>query len=340
MTEGSDVMRDTLSINEVHEGDALELMKRIPDGSADLIVIDPPYNVGIDDEWDKWETVEGYIDFMGGVFKQCERVLKDNGSFYFFHNDMKQVAELQTWLRKHTELNLRSFIVWDKGNWRAISWKNPSERSSLRSWFNTCEYVLFYTFQDGSGLEKIMLDVNNFRTLRDYFEGLRAAIGLSKRAIIEKVGHRADHCFRGNSTQWDLPTPETYSAILELPRDNSFKVREYESLREEYESLREEYENQRYTHNLDENHNNVWRYSTENKGENHPTQKPLSVIRRIIRTSSNESDVVLDCFLGSGTTAVAAIDTGRNFIGIERESEYAEIARQRIHDVKKAKEAD
>ena len=86
----------------------------------------------------------------------------------------------------------------------------------------------------------------------------------------------------------------------------------------------------RYVHNLDADHKNVWRYKTENTGKYHACQKPLTLIERLIRTSSNEGDVVLDCFLGSGTTAVAAINTNRNFIGIEREPEYVEIANRRI----------
>ena len=64
----------------------------------------------------------------------------------------------------------------------------------------------------------------------------------------------------------------------------------------------------------------------------HPTQKPVKLFEYLIRTYSNEGDVILDNCIGSGTTAVAAINTGRQFIGIERETEYCEIARQRIAD--------
>lgn len=70
----------------------------------------------------------------------------------------------------------------------------------------------------------------------------------------------------------------------------------------------------------------------------HPTQKPIKLFERLIQASSNEGDVVLDCFLGSGTTAVAAINTNRKFIGIEREAEYVAIANQRIYDSMQAKE--
>lgn len=73
----------------------------------------------------------------------------------------------------------------------------------------------------------------------------------------------------------------------------------------------------------------------------HPTQKPVALFEYLIRTYTNEGETVLDNCIGSGTTAVAAINTGRNFIGIEREPEYVKIANKRIKDalvIKKPKE--
>src|SRR5699024_8779868 len=62
----------------------------------------------------------------------------------------------------------------------------------------------------------------------------------------------------------------------------------------------------------------------------HPTQKPVALFEYLIRTYTNEGELVLDNVIGSGTTAVAAINTGRQFIGIEREEEYVNIARERV----------
>ena len=59
----------------------------------------------------------------------------------------------------------------------------------------------------------------------------------------------------------------------------------------------------------------------------HPTQKPVALIEYLIKTYTNPGEVVLDCFLGSGTTAVAAINTGRKYIGFEKEAEYFEMAK-------------
>lgn len=73
----------------------------------------------------------------------------------------------------------------------------------------------------------------------------------------------------------------------------------------------------------------VWRSPVVND-QLHPTQKPLSIISDMITTSSKETDLILDPFLGSGTTAVAAKQLGRKFIGIESSEEYCEIAKQRL----------
>ena len=68
----------------------------------------------------------------------------------------------------------------------------------------------------------------------------------------------------------------------------------------------------------------------------HPTQKPVSLFQYLIETYSNEGDVVLDTCLGAGTTALAALKSNRNFVGIELDEEYVSISRQRIEDHRKS----
>ena len=64
----------------------------------------------------------------------------------------------------------------------------------------------------------------------------------------------------------------------------------------------------------------------------HPTQKPVLLLQEIIERSSNEGDVVLDCFMGSGSTGVACVNTNRRFIGIELDEGYFNIAKKRIEE--------
>ena len=63
----------------------------------------------------------------------------------------------------------------------------------------------------------------------------------------------------------------------------------------------------------------------------HPTQKPLWLMEEIIKIHTNEKDTVLDMFMGSGSTGVAAKNTNRNFVGIEMDNKYFEIAKERIY---------
>lgn len=69
------------------------------------------------------------------------------------------------------------------------------------------------------------------------------------------------------------------------------------------------------------------------RGSVHPTQKPVALMEYLIRTYTNEGETVMDNCMGSGTTGVACINTKRNFIGIEQDAKYFEIAQKRIHDV-------
>ena len=64
----------------------------------------------------------------------------------------------------------------------------------------------------------------------------------------------------------------------------------------------------------------------------HPTQKPEKIIKEILAIHSNEGDIILDCFMGSGTTALAALDMNRYYIGMEIDEEYCKVARQRVNE--------
>ena len=68
----------------------------------------------------------------------------------------------------------------------------------------------------------------------------------------------------------------------------------------------------------------------EQQKQVHPTQKPLKIFRKFIKNSSDENDLILDPFMGSGTTAVACKQLNRNFIGFEISQEYVDIANKRL----------
>ena len=331
-----------------------EMQKLIDDGTTvDLVLIDPPYNINKEKGWDNRKKEE-YIEFMGEVFTKANTILKDNGTFIWFHSEMPLIAELMVWIWNNLPtFCYNSFIVCDKGDFRALSWKNPTDKNNLRSWFNTCEYILVYTkgdelyrSVDKTGWDRVRLDVNNFQNLRKYAYDMLCYIGgggcmkenkskkiwdtekqnissIARRKLMKEMGGVIDHFTRYGSSQWSLPTKKVYEELTE-----QYNLRDWEGFRE-YEDLRQEYEDLRPVHHLDKNHNNVWNFKRD-KGKNyHSCQKPIDILERLIYTHSNEGATILDCFMGSGSIGVACLQTNRNFIGIELEEKYYNIAKKR-----------
>jgi len=104
------------------------------------------------------------------------------------------------------------------------------------------------------------------------------------------------------------------------------------SLNNEFCSLNNEF-------NINENNGyrypvSIIKFKSDNRNERglHPTQKPVELFSYLIKTYSNENNLVLDCFSGSGTTAIACIDNKRNFICIEKDKDYYKSSINRIND--------
>ena len=270
---------------------------------------------------------------MGQVFLECQRVLKDNGSFYFFHNDFLQIVELQNFINKNTDFIFKQLLIWNKRyneSPRKYYFDNVIAGNVNRNHRQLSEYCLYYTFQDETGLKTIQDDRMMFKSLRDYFWNERQKIKyMSYREINRAIGFTsngggvANGVLNSKKIGWRFPKKETY---------DKFKV--LNICQKPYEELRKEYEKQRYTfHNLKEHHD-VLNFEVAKK-QGHITPKPVDLLEYIIKTSSNEGDLVLDCFMGSGSTGVACINTNRKFIGIEKDEKYFEIACNRIKEVKK-----
>ena len=164
-------------INKIIHADCLEILEQLPDESIDAVITDPPYNIGKAD-WDIWKTPQNYFDFMSICFGRFERVLKPNGSFYFFHNNMPFISELMQIL-KLTKFYFISFVVVHKVNHRKKTWK--TKKTKLRSWFNVCDYLLHYVKLEGNnqnstGLEQIYNNPECFKSIKQYMKDERDKI--------------------------------------------------------------------------------------------------------------------------------------------------------------------
>ena len=177
--------------------------------------------------------------------------------------------------------------------------------------------------------------------VRPYFKILMQFIGLNSRQISTKLGHRrADHAFYIDSTQFSLCTEKTYLELIEVfGIDKVAGFREFAELKEtdkEYrtELLRKMNEQYPRTFNLWQGNkykSNILKYKKGRTGH-HPTQKPVLLLEDLIKTFSNEGNLVVDLTMGSGSTGVACVNTNRNFIGIELDPEFFKIAEKRINE--------
>jgi len=92
-------------------GDAFSKLDQVENKTVQTVCIDPPYNIGKD----TWDNIgAGYIEWIVSIIQKLETKMKDNGSFFVFHNDMEQVAELMCSIKKNTKLVFKQMIVWNK----------------------------------------------------------------------------------------------------------------------------------------------------------------------------------------------------------------------------------
>lgn len=304
------------SFGTIYLGDANVDLSKVPDKSVQLICIDPPYNIkkdAWDDVWGavkkgyspKKESSTSYYDWLEAVFVLLERKLKDNGSFFFFHNDFRMMAELDRRIKEKTKFVLRQFLVWNKrfeGSAKKGFLDGFIVRDGLTNWNKMAEYVLFYTFDNSWKLKKE-----------------RIARGVKQSTISGEILSK-----KGNMTGWysnietgkNHPTSDTIVPItkhLGLTLDDLVPK----------------------FHNLKKDHS-VWNYDLDgDKTEGHITPKPVALIENIILHTTDPGDVVLDCFMGSGTTGVACVRTGRLFVGIEKEEKFFKLSQKRIEAASK-----
>jgi len=193
-------------------------------------------------------------------------------------------------------------------------------------------------------------DFDGKHPLRAYFELIMNFIGLNLKQINNKLGHRrAEHSFYINSTQYGLCTEKTYLELISVfGIDKMTGFKRFELLKSINEEFKKEMEidrlkyldlhNKKYpsTFNLwggGKFKSNILKYKKDYNGF-HPTQKPVLLLEDLIKTFSNESDLIVDMTMGSGSTGVAAKNLNRNFIGIELDENYFNIAKQRIENTK------
>lgn len=298
------------------QGDCLERMKEIESGSVDMILTDPPYGTvkGVGDgnvshgmkgktKWD--ETIDHEL-----MLSECNRILRTNGALVLFSQD-PYTSKLIT--DTHGNLPFSYRYTWKKDHFAnsLIAKKAPVNYTE-----DVCVFFKKY-------------DTLNQHPLREYSRKLMSGNKTNLKKINADLGHRRfEHFAYTDSTQFGLCTEKTYLQFLDFYRVTEFKP--YSELVDIDRRFARRFARR---FNLPEGQkfkSNVLEYKKDYTGL-HPTQKPVALMEDLIKTYTNEGETVLDFTMGSGTTGVAAKNLNRNFIGIELDEVYFQIAKDRIN---------
>ncbi len=298
-------------------GDCLLESEQIESGSVDLILTDLPYGTmkGIDKEYVGYgrKNGGGHIwDFAidpQKVYEIANRILRKNGKMVLFSQE-PYTSRLITQAIANVPFSYR--MMWEKDNFANALLCNKAPVSYFE------DILVFSKNYDQDGLHP----------LREYFKIVMDYIGLSKKEIIDRIGQRADHTFRTDSTQYGLCTEPTYNELIDvfhIDKMDGFKTfTELDTINATFNATFNLWEGNKYK-------SNILKYKKDYNGF-HPTQKPVLLLEDLVKTFSNEGDLVVDLTMGSGSTGVACVNTGRDFIGIELDEGYFKIAQTRIHD--------
>ncbi len=291
-----------IKLNEIYNEDCIIGMKeKIPNESIDLIIADPPYFKVVGEKWDYiWRTEQDYLDWSRQWIDEAVRVLRKGGSFYLF-GYFRMLSRLLPILEE-AGLELRQQIILNKGI-QAVSGRATK---NYKMFPNVTESILFL-YKDSKPYVK------------QFLKNRQKELGYTAKYINEKLGVKSNgggmwSIYTGKNVCKQLPTKQLWDKLQSIL---DFDI--------PYSKICQ-------TFNPQMGITDVWddiNFYGE-KGRFHATQKPLNLIERLVFTSSNDEDIVLDPFMGSGTTAVASKKHNRYYIGFENNEDYYNKSLERL----------
>jgi DNA modification methylase len=331
----------------VYCGDCLEQLRKLPNGCVDLIYIDPPFNSNRNYEvfWgegrekrsfeDRHASTQAYIDFMRPRCVELARVLKETGSFYY-HCD---------WHASHYVKVMLDQIFGENFFQNEIVWRRTTAHGDTHGFGHVHDIVFRYS-NGGKPTFNVELKPYPKEYVDRYFiyeDEYVATRGLHWRDNLTGSGLRHGETGKewkgfdpsriGKGRHWMVP-PSELDRLLEqgriyIPLGGGVpKLKRYQkeltgvpidSIWDDVPSL-----------------GGLSSSAKESRG--YPTQKPLALLDRIIKASSNENDIVLDAFCGCGTTLVSAQRLQRQWIGIDISPTACHVIAKRLRDVCKLRE--
>lgn len=306
---------------KLYKGDCMELLKNVEDNSIDLILCDPPYGTMYGDfgqdkdsnrnrknlsKIGKWDIA---LD-TDKMLEECTRVLRPNGKCILFSQE-PFTSELIT--KQTVDLPFSYPMYWLKN----------CSGNVLGAKKNCLQYVeVMLLFKKKVYGDEVYAESD----VRAYLKAEYLKTGLSMAEINKLIGcaSMASHYF-GDGRQFAIPSAKAYRAL----QTTGYFQRPYEEIKNthivNYPSV--------FNLNGANSKSNVFQYAKPSSNKSvHPTQKPTELLEDLLKAFSNEGDTVLDFTMGSGSTGVACMHTNRSFIGIEKDDNYFEIAKNRIEN--------
>lgn len=298
---------------------------------ADMAHNDPPYGMKKENEGVLNDNLN-YTDLLAfnreWITLQFTH-LKGNGSWYCWGIDeplMDIYSHILKPYIKEQKATFRNLITWHK------DFAQGQKTENIRSYAISDEKCLFVMIGVQGFNDNSENYFEGFDRIRSYLISQKNMIGWSTDKIIQITGKTsASHYFI--KSQWMFPTEDHYNAIREAAKGDAFK-KEYDVLKKEYDALKKEYYSQRaYFDNTHDTMTNVWefsRYKRDGSEGGHATPKPIPLCERAIKSSCPEAGLVIDFFLGSGSTMVAAHQLGRKCYGMELHPKYCQVVVDRM----------
>lgn len=267
LVKASDITDLNSILNKTINADLYDVLDRLPCGFADLLIIDPPYNLSKDFGTIKFNKTDdkSYIEYLESWLPAILKVLKPSGSVYLC-GDWKNSICLYSVLQKYSVIRNR------------ITWQREKGRGAKNNWKNSTEDIWYATLSDD-----FYFDIESVK---------------QKRIVL------APYTSNGKPKDWEKTT------------DGNFRLT--------------------YPSNFWDDISIPFWSMPENT--DHPTQKPEKLIAKLILASCPKDGIVFDPFLGSGTTSVTAKKLGRNFCGIEMNTEYCLWTQKRLEAAETDKE--
>ena len=309
--------------------DCLDAMWLIPDGSVDLILCDLPYGTTAC----KWDSVIPFEPLWAHYW----RVLKPNGVVALTASQPFTTSLISSQIER-----FRYSWVWEKD--QGVNFLS-AKKHPLKVHEDVCIFYQDLSEQKGSAPQ--------FDEIRAYLQSEREKTRLSSKELRSLLGNDMQSHYFTNGVQFCIPSSENYAKL----QTTGFFSLDFSELKSWYDRMSEGIEPSPYFPQMSsgapyvsgrgssgEVTGSVEKIQTVNCGTRyprsvvkvkretglHPTQKPVALMEYLIKTYTNEGETVLDNCMGSGTTGVACRNTGRKFIGIERDPEYFRIAQERI----------